>query len=840
MRSLANGKFGAFIIRSVEEGGRTCANGLPLVPPNVRMLGRFQHMKALRHENLCQYLDLFRCSLAKNLVIIVSEHHLSNLQQLCKNTNLTSLEVIDLSLQIAKGLEYLHEQGYVHGNLDISNIEVFQIKPIKIRLASYALSYLTDFGEDSESLIINSPYCSAPEILLSGSCSEKSDVWSFGMVVQQMYTKTLFSDYWSGPQFISIIEKCCKTIENANQCLFNTLQKTTDYEKNDTLEKIIMNCINALPSKRPTITEILKDLNLNDSEIEDFEYVDINALREEIQERMNTEKCFILSEMPIEDAFFLWKMSGASCESIMIRKGVIQLRAPVSTVPSSVIEDFVFFGNEESRQFQFDDCLVILPDDKLLEKISSLKITDVIRPIYFARITDSTEDIIIDRKTSSLTVVIKEKDVKYQAQRMSILRHLVDCIQFDGMEELLRKEAFVDIPPVLRSRVWRSLLHVEDEDCLDFYNLDTLAPHTSDRQLDVDIPRCHQYEDMMTSPAAHSSLRRILKAWLLSNTNYVYWQGCDSLAAPFLLLNFNDPQIALPCLNEFINRYLFNFFLRDNSAIIQEYLAVFNHLLAYVDAQLYTHLADLGFFPELYAIPWFLTCFAHVLPMHKLYHVWDYVLLHDTSFPLMVGLAVMKQLRPRLIDSSFNDAILLFSDLPDLPIDKLIENAVYYYKTIPPSCTFRVHDSPWKATYSDAPYNLNREISPFTVAELKELNCPRMSKDEFCWRVHQQSIVVIDIRSSMDFNRGCVIRSIHYGNIEDDTFKNVMNAFKIAQENCHPICVVWGKDFAAAVRFSGKLVFKSINGVCILDGGFENIRDDRSLITIGHFKIIEL
>jgi TBC domain-containing protein kinase-like protein len=44
----------------------------------------------------------------------------------------------------------------------------------------------------------------------------------------------------------------------------------------------------------------------------------------------------------------------------------------------------------------------------------------------------------------------------------------------------------------------------------------------------------------MTSPAAHYKLKILLKAWLSSHPNYVYWQGLDSLTAPFLILHFND------------------------------------------------------------------------------------------------------------------------------------------------------------------------------------------------------------------------------------------------------------------------------------------------------------
>ena len=38
-------------------------------------------------------------------------------------------------------------------------------------------------------------------------------------------------------------------------------------------------------------------------------------------------------------------------------------------------------------------------------------------------------------------------------------------------------------------------------------------------------------------------MKRILKAWVVSHPEYVYWQGLDSLLAPFLHVNFNDEGI---------------------------------------------------------------------------------------------------------------------------------------------------------------------------------------------------------------------------------------------------------------------------------------------------------
>ncbi|KAG7278555.1 hypothetical protein CRUP_033423 [Coryphaenoides rupestris] len=75
---------------------------------------------------------------------------------------------------------------------------------------------------------------------------------------------------------------------------------------------------------------------------------------------------------------------------------------------------------------------------------------------------------------------------------------------------------------------------------------------------------------------------------------------------------------------------------------------------------------------ELYAIPWFLTMFTHVFPLHKIFHLWDTLLLGNSSFPFCIGVAILQQLRDPLLANGFNECILLFSDLPDVfPLHKI-------------------------------------------------------------------------------------------------------------------------------------------------------------------------
>jgi len=44
-------------------------------------------------------------------------------------------------------------------------------------------------------------------------------------------------------------------------------------------------------------------------------------------------------------------------------------------------------------------------------------------------------------------------------------------------------------------------------------------------QIEVDIPRCHQYDELLSSPEGHATFRRVLKAWVVSHPDLVYWQG---------------------------------------------------------------------------------------------------------------------------------------------------------------------------------------------------------------------------------------------------------------------------------------------------------------------------
>lgn len=80
-------------------------------------------------------------------------------------------------------------------------------------------------------------------------------------------------------------------------------------------------------------------------------------------------------------------------------------------------------------------------------------------------------------------------------------------------------EAQHDIPPLLRGEIWACLLNVVEDNS--FEAIDKLTPNQTDRQIEVDIPRCHQYDELLSSPLSHQKLKRLLKAWV--NTLFQYY-----------------------------------------------------------------------------------------------------------------------------------------------------------------------------------------------------------------------------------------------------------------------------------------------------------------------------
>ncbi|KAI8387981.1 rab-GTPase-TBC domain-containing protein [Radiomyces spectabilis] len=415
-----------------------------------------------------------------------------------------------------------------------------------------------------------------------------------------------------------------------------------------------------------------------------------------------------------------------------------------------------------------------------------------------------------------LPLLLREQDVNYQYHRLALFSDLLR--QYPASRKEILHHAKVDIPPLLRGKIWAAVLGVRGDTEHAFHQISKQIDPIADRQIEVDVPRCHQYNQLLASSTGHEKLRRLLRAWVSANQQLVYWQGLDSLCAPFLTLNFNDEALAFACLQKFIPKFLNNFFIPNNYAILQEYLAVFRHLLSYHDPELSSHLDSIAFMPDLYAIPWFLTLFTHVFPLDKIYHLWDKLLVGPSSLPLFAGIAILRQIRDVLLSSEFNDCIVLFSEsFPKVDIEKCVQSAMSMCKVTPPSLVARGHPS--AASAVDASSQPSNEVVRDARAKMLELS-PRISVKDID-RILSSSLL-LDIRSEQAFSQEHIPSSM---NVQSEQLKSYATILRKLNRKHH---LVVCDDDEQGLQFASQLVYRHFPQVAVIQGGIGAVRQENA------------
>ncbi|ORC91190.1 putative GTPase activating protein [Trypanosoma theileri] len=252
----------------------------------------------------------------------------------------------------------------------------------------------------------------------------------------------------------------------------------------------------------------------------------------------------------------------------------------------------------------------------------------------------------------------------------------------------------VPIPATIRGEVWGALLQVPSSTARAnaYYALNTALPSSADRQLSVDIPRCHQYHPLLASAAGHDRLRCIIKAWLLMNPGLTYWQGMDSVCAILLSVSFTNEPLVLALLQQLTELFIphdavSSISLRVRS--MEDHLHQFAVLVRYCDPLLAFHLFDeVDCRPELFAISWFLTLLAHSLPVGKVCLLWDFLFVYSDIYPhclTVLCLSVLLQHRDRLLGNDLSICILTLSRMQNIDVQLVLSDAVKLLRTIPPA-----------------------------------------------------------------------------------------------------------------------------------------------------------
>jgi p21-activated kinase 1 len=193
-----------------------------------------------KHNNVVQFIEAFR--LPTELWIVMEYMEGGTLYHAVKFHKFSEPHIAYLSQQILCGLEFLHSHSYGHRDLKSNNIMLSVSGNVK----------LIDFGACADvshprRQTVGTIFWMAPEIILRQPHNEKCDIWSFGIVLLEMYLR--FIPY-SSSKILGLWKAVCgETIKCLEENKITICKEAYD---------LCQNCLLVDPKLRPSSAELRK------------------------------------------------------------------------------------------------------------------------------------------------------------------------------------------------------------------------------------------------------------------------------------------------------------------------------------------------------------------------------------------------------------------------------------------------------------------------------------------------------------------------------------------------------------------------------------------------------
>ncbi|KAF7817281.1 putative receptor-like protein kinase [Senna tora] len=169
-----------------------------------------------------------------------------------------------ISLDIARGLEYLHENcnpPVIHRDLKSSNILLDA--NFNAKLCDFGLA-ITDGSQEKNNIKLSGTLgYVAPEYLLDGNLTDKSDVYGFGVVLLELLLGRKAVEKVSSAQCQSIVTWAMPQLTDRSKLpniVDPVIKNSMDQKHLYQVAAVAVLCVQAEPSYRPLITDVLHSL----------------------------------------------------------------------------------------------------------------------------------------------------------------------------------------------------------------------------------------------------------------------------------------------------------------------------------------------------------------------------------------------------------------------------------------------------------------------------------------------------------------------------------------------------------------------------------------------------
>ena len=212
------------------------------------LMNQFDHPNILKLLGVCFDAEPF-CLIFEYMDLGDLNNYLRKTAISCSrsSSSLTSKQLVDMAINIAGGLEYLSVHRFVHRDLATRNCLINE--KLFVKISDFGLSkdvYSRDYYKLGEKSVMPIRWM-PPEAILFSTFSSQSDVWSFGIVLWEIFT--------SGTQ-----PYCALSNEEVVERITNGHVLRCPSGCPDELYQLMVRCWATEPKDRPTASEIYTDL----------------------------------------------------------------------------------------------------------------------------------------------------------------------------------------------------------------------------------------------------------------------------------------------------------------------------------------------------------------------------------------------------------------------------------------------------------------------------------------------------------------------------------------------------------------------------------------------------
>jgi len=199
------------------------------------------------HPNVVQFLGVYKSPKGELFIVTEFMDGGSLLDFVINNGHeLTNQDFLAIAKKIASGMTYLSRNSIVHRDLSCRNCLVNASKVVKV--SDFGLSRTTETYYKTESRKM--PYkWSAPECILYGKFSTASDVWSYGIVLWELFS--LGVQPYPDMNNKEVITEVCE----------KNYRMPIPKKCPEAMYQLMLDCWNTDAHKRPNFAEIFERLS---------------------------------------------------------------------------------------------------------------------------------------------------------------------------------------------------------------------------------------------------------------------------------------------------------------------------------------------------------------------------------------------------------------------------------------------------------------------------------------------------------------------------------------------------------------------------------------------------